>query len=58
MEEKKMKKIFCILSLVFGALCLVFGVGYATLLIMELVKKLRATKEVAMQKIRDFVSEQ
>ena len=53
-----MKRIFCILSLVFGALCLVFGVGYATLLIMELVKKLRATKEVAMQKIRDFVSEQ
>lgn len=50
-----MKKIFCILSLVFAVLCLICGVIYGGLLIWEVTKKFRATKEMAVQKIREFV---
>ena len=50
-----MKKIFCILSLVFGALCLLCGICYGVLLVMELSGKLKAVKKEAIKRIKDYV---
>ena len=52
-----MKKIFCIMSLVFGLLCLVCGAIYGGLLVWELIAKMRCAKETAFAKIREFVAE-
>jgi len=53
-----MKRLFCILALVFGALCLACGACYGGLVVWELVKKLRSAKEAAMHKLREFVMDE
>lgn len=52
-----MKKIFCILSLVFFALCLVFGACYGGLVVCELVQKLKETKAAAIEKIKVIIQD-
>ena len=58
MEEKVLKKIFCILSLVFFALCLVCGACYGGLVIRELAQKLKEAKASAIEKIRVIIQDE
>jgi len=58
MEGKVLKKIFCILSLVFFALCLVFGACYGGLVVCELVQKLKETKAAAIEKIKVIIQDE
>jgi len=53
-----MKKLFCILSLIFFALCLVCGACYGGLVVCELVEKLKTAKSSAIDKLRDYVIEE
>jgi len=52
-----MKKIFCILSLAFFALSVVFGVVYLALLVMDMIGKVKSGKETALQKLKDYLAE-
>ena len=53
-----MKKLFCIMSLVFFALCLVCGACYGGFVIMELVAKLKETKASAIEKLRIIIEDE
>ena len=53
-----MKKIFCILSLVFFALCLLCGACYGGLVVRELAQKLKETKAAAIEKIKVIIQDE
>jgi len=50
-----MKRIILILALAFGALCVIFGMCYACLCIMDIAKKFRDAKKATIQKLKDYV---
>jgi len=54
----EMKKLFCIMSLVFFALCLICGACYGGFVIMELVAKLKETKASAIEKLRIIIEDE
>ena len=53
-----MKKICCIMSLVFFALCLVCGACYGGFVIKEMVAKLKETKVSAIEKLRIIIEDE
>jgi len=50
------KKVFIILSLALGALSVIFGIIYAVMLLIELNEKTKAEREVALEKVKSYVS--
>jgi hypothetical protein len=52
-----MKKIFCVLSLVFGALGVLFAMVYMTLLFIELLKKVATSNGCTIEKIKHYVAD-
>jgi len=53
-----MKKLFCILSLVFFVLSLICGACYGVLIVRELFNKLKEAKKSAIGVIRDYVADE
>ena len=53
-----MKKVFCILSLVFFILCLICGACYGALFAKELILKLKEAKKTTIEKIKDYIAEE
>lgn len=51
-----MKKLFCILSLAFGALSIVFGLVCIALTVMDLHKKVKCEKQAALEKVRAYIA--
>lgn len=52
-----MKKTFCILSLVFAALSLIFGMVVISMTAVDLFKKLAASKDNTMEKIKFYIAD-
>ena len=51
-----MKKVFCIISLVLGALSFVAGSVYLLMVIFDLIKKILDEKNNALDKLKSYVA--